>query len=247
MKAPDASAMWPRTLFHRAAALSSPKGSLGFPRIDVPPVSFDWESTHASAHADSGDFDAEKYFCCFGRSRTIRCLLAAPFSGASWRANRMDGDLWIDEGHHRASTHVWGSPGPGKTGATQPASRVQALKGEVLNQLRRVTDPDLLKDIVSLGFVRGLDIDYDTGKVSFELRLTTPACPVKDDFVSQCKTHLLSLGWITEASALCSLRHLRHFRLSVPPRSPVPRRAACAKKRPEMEWAGEYKTVFADS
>jgi ATP-binding protein involved in chromosome partitioning len=49
---------------------------------------------------------------------------------------------------------------------------------QVLNALGRVQDPDLRKDIVSLGFIRNLKIEG--GKVAFDLNLTTPACPVKD-------------------------------------------------------------------
>src|ERR1041385_5398854 len=49
---------------------------------------------------------------------------------------------------------------------------------QVLNVLKQVQDPDLHKDIVSLGFIRNLKID--SGKVAFDLNLTTPACPVKD-------------------------------------------------------------------
>jgi ATP-binding protein involved in chromosome partitioning len=48
----------------------------------------------------------------------------------------------------------------------------------VLAELRKVNDPDLQKDIVSLGFVRNLAIDG--GSVKFDINLTTPACPVKD-------------------------------------------------------------------
>src|SRR5215468_3837210 len=49
---------------------------------------------------------------------------------------------------------------------------------QILNVLKRVQDPDLRKDIVSLGFIRNIKIE--SGKVSFDLNLTTPACPVKD-------------------------------------------------------------------
>src|SRR5262249_30033712 len=49
---------------------------------------------------------------------------------------------------------------------------------DVLGVLKRVQDPDLRKDIVSLGFIRNLKIE--TSKVSFDLNLTTPACSVKD-------------------------------------------------------------------
>src|SRR5438132_1502068 len=49
---------------------------------------------------------------------------------------------------------------------------------QVLGVLKKVQDPDLRKDIVSLGFIRNLKIDK--GLVAFDLNLTTPACPVKD-------------------------------------------------------------------
>src|SRR5215468_11170332 len=49
---------------------------------------------------------------------------------------------------------------------------------QILGVLKRVQDPDLRKDIVSLGFIRNLKIE--SGKVSFDLNLTTPACSVKD-------------------------------------------------------------------
>src|SRR5438105_11147863 len=49
---------------------------------------------------------------------------------------------------------------------------------QVLGALKKVQDPDLRKDIVSLGFIRNLKID--SGNVAFDMNLTTPACPVKD-------------------------------------------------------------------
>src|SRR5687768_5400694 len=49
---------------------------------------------------------------------------------------------------------------------------------QVLGALKRVQDPDLRKDIVSLGFIKNLKIDG--GAVVFDINLTTPACPVKD-------------------------------------------------------------------
>jgi ATP-binding protein involved in chromosome partitioning len=54
----------------------------------------------------------------------------------------------------------------------------------VLEALRAVRDPDLHRDIVDLGFVKQLKIQG--GKVSFDVELTTPACPVKEDLKRQC-------------------------------------------------------------
>src|ERR1700722_580619 len=49
---------------------------------------------------------------------------------------------------------------------------------DVLSALRVVEDPDLHRDIVTLGFVK--DIKICEGAVAFKIELTTPACPVKD-------------------------------------------------------------------
>jgi ATP-binding protein involved in chromosome partitioning len=48
----------------------------------------------------------------------------------------------------------------------------------VLAELSKIQDPDLHKDIVSLGFVQNIKID--DSKVALDIVLTTPACPVKD-------------------------------------------------------------------
>jgi ATP-binding protein involved in chromosome partitioning len=49
---------------------------------------------------------------------------------------------------------------------------------EILQQLRKIKDPDLGKDVVSLGFIKNISIRQ--GDVSFDFVLTTPACPAKD-------------------------------------------------------------------
>ena len=53
----------------------------------------------------------------------------------------------------------------------------QITEETVLNSLRQIIDPDLRKDIVSLGFIK--DLKIDGGNVAFRIVLTTPACPVK--------------------------------------------------------------------
>lgn len=48
----------------------------------------------------------------------------------------------------------------------------------VFNELRKIQDPDLHKDIVSLGFIKNMDINGS--EVNFDFVLTTPACPARD-------------------------------------------------------------------
>jgi ATP-binding protein involved in chromosome partitioning len=54
---------------------------------------------------------------------------------------------------------------------------MQVEQPAVLEALRVVQDPDLHRDIVSLGFIK--DLKISGGQVSFTIELTTPACPVK--------------------------------------------------------------------
>ncbi len=56
---------------------------------------------------------------------------------------------------------------------------------KVLDALRAVIDPDLHRDIVSLGFVQ--DLKVSDNRVSFTIKLTTPACPVKDQLRDQAE------------------------------------------------------------
>lgn len=62
----------------------------------------------------------------------------------------------------------------------------------VLNALRAVNDPDLRRDIVSLGFVK--DLAVADGRASFTIELTTPACPVKDQMRDQAIAAVRALG-----------------------------------------------------
>ncbi len=63
---------------------------------------------------------------------------------------------------------------------------------DVLNALRTVKDPDLGRDIVTLGFIKELEVG--DSRVSFALQLTTPACPVRDQLASQARAAVMALG-----------------------------------------------------
>jgi len=65
----------------------------------------------------------------------------------------------------------------------------------VLDALKVVRDPDLNRDIVSLGFIKELQIDG--GSVAFTIELTTPACPVKDQMRDQARAAVLQVPGVT--------------------------------------------------
>jgi len=68
---------------------------------------------------------------------------------------------------------------------------------QILNKLSAVIDPDLNEDIVTLGFIKNLVFDETTSTVSFDIELTTPACPVKESFQSQAYDLVTSLDFVS--------------------------------------------------
>jgi ATP-binding protein involved in chromosome partitioning len=56
---------------------------------------------------------------------------------------------------------------------------------QVLKALSAIQDPDLRKDIVTLGFVQNVKIQ--NSHVSFDIVLTTPACPVRDQMREEAR------------------------------------------------------------
>ena len=77
------------------------------------------------------------------------------------------------------------------------ASEIPAeWQGAVLGKLKNVIDPDLGADIVTLGFVQNLKLEDRT--IAFDVELTTPACPVKDQFAADCERLVRELDWIDD-------------------------------------------------
>jgi len=89
----------------------------------------------------------------------------------------------------------------------------------ILEALKVVRDPDLNRDIVSLGFIRGLRIDGD--RVAFTIELTTPACPVKDQMRDQARAAVLRVPGVSSVDVQMSAR-VREAVGGEGPRQPLP-------------------------
>jgi ATP-binding protein involved in chromosome partitioning len=76
----------------------------------------------------------------------------------------------------------------------------QITEQAVLDQLKNIIDPDLRKDIVTLGFIK--DLAVSGGDVSFRIVLTTPACPVKEAFEEDAKRLVGSIEGVTDVKII---------------------------------------------
>ena len=69
-------------------------------------------------------------------------------------------------------------------------------RDQVLDVLRTIQDPDLFKDIVTLGFIT--ECTVEGGGVKVVINLTTPACPVKDQMKAEAETKIRALPGIQD-------------------------------------------------
>src|SRR3990170_6380158 len=82
-----------------------------------------------------------------------------------------------------------------KTGGIPLAHITEA---QVLAALGKVMDPELGKDLVTLNMIK--DVKVDGTKVSFNLVLTTMACPLKKELEANCVNAVKSIPGVTEVS-----------------------------------------------
>jgi len=67
---------------------------------------------------------------------------------------------------------------------------------QILEALKVVQDPDLHRDIVTLGFVKNIEIA--DGEIKFDVVLTTPACPVKGKLHDEAKAAVMALPGVRD-------------------------------------------------
>ncbi|MFQ5519045.1 MAG: P-loop NTPase, partial [Mariprofundus sp.] len=77
-------------------------------------------------------------------------------------------------------------------------------EADILKALSGIIDPDFNKDIVTLGFVKNIVI-HD-GSVSLTIELTTPACPVKEEFRKQADQAISALPGVGEVNITMSAK-----------------------------------------
>lgn len=73
---------------------------------------------------------------------------------------------------------------------------------KIVNELKKVIDPELGINIVDLGLVYNIiiskDCNHDGFNVIIEMTLTTPGCPLSDYFVSEIEAVLLYLDFLND-------------------------------------------------
>lgn len=78
----------------------------------------------------------------------------------------------------------------------------------IIEKLKTVLDPELNKDLVSLGMIK--DIVINDNKVRFTIELTTPACPLRNRIENDARSAVLSIEGVSEVDIKMSARVLQN-------------------------------------
>jgi len=71
------------------------------------------------------------------------------------------------------------------------------LKEKVINEIKKVYDPEIPVNIYELGLVYKLEIN-DKNVVNVDMTLTSPNCPVADSLPRQVKEHIMKVKGVSD-------------------------------------------------
>lgn len=74
-----------------------------------------------------------------------------------------------------------------------------SLREQVIHAMRNVYDPELPVNIYDLGLIYRCDIDAD-GKVSIDMTLTSPACPVAGELPEEVRQAVQKVAGVCNVS-----------------------------------------------
>ncbi len=75
----------------------------------------------------------------------------------------------------------------------------EKLKGEILEALKVVRDPEIPVNVVDLGLVYKLDVD-DEGHVAIDMTLTSMGCPVQDLIQSDAELAVMKVDGVSRVT-----------------------------------------------
>ena len=70
------------------------------------------------------------------------------------------------------------------------------LKEKVIDEIKKIYDPEIPVDIFELGLIYKIEIEK--GNVKIEMTLTTPNCPVADSLPKMVKDYILTIDGVTD-------------------------------------------------
>ena len=73
------------------------------------------------------------------------------------------------------------------------------LKDKVINQIKKVYDPEIPVNIYELGLIYKIE-DDDKNKVNVDMTLTSPNCPVAESLPKEVKDNIMKVEGVSDVN-----------------------------------------------
>ena len=73
---------------------------------------------------------------------------------------------------------------------------MSTLKDKVINQIKKVYDPEIPVNIYELGLIYKIEVD-DKNKVNVDMTLTSPNCPVAESLPKEVKDNIMKVEGVS--------------------------------------------------
>ena len=73
------------------------------------------------------------------------------------------------------------------------------LKDKVINQIKKVYDPEIPVNIYELGLIYKIEVD-DKNKVNVDMTLTSPNCPVAESLPQEVKDNIMKVEGVSDVN-----------------------------------------------
>ena len=73
------------------------------------------------------------------------------------------------------------------------------LKNKVIEQIKKIYDPEIPVNIYELGLIYKIEID-DKNKVNIDMTLTSPNCPVAESLPNEVKDNIMKVEGVSDVN-----------------------------------------------
>ena len=74
-----------------------------------------------------------------------------------------------------------------------------SLKEKIINEIKKIYDPEIPVNIYELGLIYKVDIDEDN-KVNIDMTLTSPNCPVAESLPNEVKDNIKRIEGVSDVN-----------------------------------------------
>ena len=73
------------------------------------------------------------------------------------------------------------------------------IKNQVIEEIKKIYDPEIPVNIYEMGLIYKIKVD-ETNKVSIDMTLTSPNCPVAESLPKEVKDNIMKIKGVSDVS-----------------------------------------------